>query len=89
MLATDRIWLVTIETAGFRAFATAPTTLDATGATNRPTAPDDPDALALWLTQLGTDIEVLEGDDLRAAFARLTSRFLRAAAGTNAIPRSR
>jgi predicted DNA-binding transcriptional regulator YafY len=47
---------------------------------------DDPDALALWLTQLGTDIEVIEGDELRAAFARLTSRFLRAAAGTDAIP---
>ncbi|MBO0608894.1 helix-turn-helix transcriptional regulator [Myceligenerans salitolerans] len=40
---------------------------------------DDPDQLALWLTQLGVDIEVIEGDELAAAFDRLADRFRRAA----------
>jgi predicted DNA-binding transcriptional regulator YafY len=40
---------------------------------------DDPDAFALWLTQLGVDLEVLEGVDLAAAFARLAARLSRAA----------
>lgn len=42
---------------------------------------DDPDGLALWLTQLGADIEVVEGEELAAAFARLAARFGRAAGG--------
>ncbi|WP_460749089.1 helix-turn-helix transcriptional regulator [Myceligenerans cantabricum] len=42
---------------------------------------DDPDQLALWLTQLGVDIEVVEGDELAAAFDRLAMRFHRAAGG--------
>jgi predicted DNA-binding transcriptional regulator YafY len=40
---------------------------------------DDPDRLALWMTQLGADIEVIEGDELAAAFGRLAKRFRRAA----------
>jgi predicted DNA-binding transcriptional regulator YafY len=40
---------------------------------------DDPDQLALWMTQLGVDIEVIEGDELAAAFGRLAARFRRAA----------
>ncbi|MFE5335406.1 helix-turn-helix transcriptional regulator [Isoptericola sp. NPDC056573] len=40
---------------------------------------DDPDRLALWITQLGMDVEVLEGDELAAAFGRLADRFRRAA----------
>ncbi|WP_211341614.1 hypothetical protein [Myceligenerans xiligouense] len=40
---------------------------------------DDPDQLAPWLTQLGVDIEVIEGDGLAAAFGRLADRFRRAA----------
>ncbi|MFD6176254.1 MULTISPECIES: helix-turn-helix transcriptional regulator [unclassified Isoptericola] len=40
---------------------------------------DDPDQLALWVTQLGMDVEVLEGAELRAAFGRLAERFTRAA----------
>lgn len=40
---------------------------------------DDPDQLALWLTQLGVDVEVIEGDALAAAFGRLAARFGRAA----------
>lgn len=39
----------------------------------------DPDRLALWLAQLDVDVEVLEGDALRVAFARLATRFRRAA----------
>jgi predicted DNA-binding transcriptional regulator YafY len=41
---------------------------------------DDPDQLALWITQLDVDIEVIEGDELAAAFERLATR-LRCAAG--------
>ncbi|MBE1876132.1 helix-turn-helix transcriptional regulator [Myceligenerans pegani] len=40
---------------------------------------DDPDRLALWMTQLGADIEIIEGDELAAAFDRLADRFRRAA----------
>lgn len=40
---------------------------------------DDPDRLALWVTQLGTDVEVLEGEELAAAFDRLAERIRRAA----------
>ncbi len=40
---------------------------------------DDPDQLALWMTQLGVDVEVIEGDELAAAFGRLAARFRRAA----------
>jgi hypothetical protein len=42
---------------------------------------DDPDQLALWMTQLGVDIEVIEGDELVAAFGRLAARLRRAAGG--------
>lgn len=42
---------------------------------------DDPDALARWLTQFDTDIEVIEGEELAAAFDRLAARFRRAAGG--------
>jgi predicted DNA-binding transcriptional regulator YafY len=45
---------------------------------------DDPDQLALWMTQLGVDIEVVEGDELAAAFARLAARFGRAAGSASA-----
>ena len=41
---------------------------------------DDPDRLALWLARLGVDVEVIEGDELRTAFTRLSARFHRAAA---------
>lgn len=40
---------------------------------------DDPDGLALWLTRLGADIEVLDGPELARAFARLATRLDRAA----------
>ncbi|MCK0115977.1 WYL domain-containing protein [Isoptericola sp. S6320L] len=40
---------------------------------------DDPDGLALWLTRLGVDVEVIEGDELAEAFDRLAARFRRAA----------
>lgn len=40
---------------------------------------DDPDRLALWMTQLDLDIEVIDGDELAAAFDRLATRFHRAA----------
>ncbi|SKC52092.1 helix-turn-helix transcriptional regulator [Krasilnikoviella flava] len=40
---------------------------------------DDPDRLALWVAQLGMDVEVLEGAELAAAFGRLADRFSRAA----------
>ncbi|MEV0062033.1 WYL domain-containing protein [Nocardia sp. NPDC050718] len=39
----------------------------------------DPDRLALWVTQLDLDIEVIDGDELAAAFDRLATRFRRAA----------
>lgn len=44
---------------------------------------DDPDRLALWLTQLGVDIEVVDGDELAAAFDRLATRLRRAAGGAS------
>ena len=40
---------------------------------------DDPDRLALWMAQLDVDIEVIDGDELAAAFDRLVTRFRRAA----------
>ncbi len=40
---------------------------------------DDPDGLALWLAQLDVDVEVVDGDELAVAFARLATRFRRAA----------
>ncbi|CAM5785532.1 helix-turn-helix transcriptional regulator [Cellulomonas persica] len=43
---------------------------------------DDPDRLALWLAQLDADVEVIEGDALAEAFARLATRFRRASNGT-------
>lgn len=43
---------------------------------------DDPDRLALWLTQLDADIEVIDGDELAMAFDRLATRFRRSAGGT-------
>ncbi|THV28457.1 helix-turn-helix transcriptional regulator [Glycomyces paridis] len=47
---------------------------------------EDPDRLALWLTQLGADIEVVEGEELTEAFERLAARFRRAAgASTGAV----
>ena len=36
---------------------------------------DDPDRLALWMTQLDVDIEVIDGDELAVAFHRLATRF--------------
>ncbi|MEV6217229.1 WYL domain-containing protein [Nocardia sp. NPDC051833] len=39
----------------------------------------DPDRLALWVTQLDLDIEVIDGDELAEAFDRLAARFRRAA----------
>lgn len=46
---------------------------------------DDPDRLALWLTQLDADIEVLDGLELARAFHRLAARLGRAAGSTSAI----
>ncbi|MFD6137231.1 helix-turn-helix transcriptional regulator [Isoptericola sp. NPDC056618] len=40
---------------------------------------DDPDQLALWITRLDLDVEVLEGQELAAAFGRLADRFRQAA----------
>lgn len=40
---------------------------------------DDPDALALTLAQLDADVDVVSGDELKAAFERLAARFARAA----------
>lgn len=40
---------------------------------------DDPDQLALWIAQLDVDFEVIEGDELAAAFGRLATRFRRGA----------
>lgn len=42
---------------------------------------DDADQLALWIAQLDVDIEVIEGDELAAAFDRLATRFRRGAGG--------
>ena len=44
---------------------------------------DDPDRIALWMTQLDVDIEVIGGDELAAAFDRLATRFRRAAGGAS------
>ena len=44
---------------------------------------DDPDRLALWMTQLDVDIEVIDGDELAVAFDRLAARFRRAAGGAS------
>ncbi len=43
----------------------------------------DPDRLALSLTQLDADIEVIAGDELAVAFDRLARRFRRAAGGAS------
>ncbi|GAA4716272.1 putative DNA-binding transcriptional regulator YafY, contains an HTH and WYL domains [Promicromonospora umidemergens] len=45
---------------------------------------DDPDHLALWMTQLDVDIEVIEGSELAMAFERLARRLRRAAGGAAA-----
>ncbi|WP_018802493.1 helix-turn-helix transcriptional regulator [Salinispora arenicola] len=42
---------------------------------------DDPDRLALWMTQLDVDVEVIDGDELALAFDRLATRLRRAAGG--------
>lgn len=42
---------------------------------------DDADQLALWIAQLDVDIEVIDGDELAAAFDRLATRFRRGAGG--------
>jgi predicted DNA-binding transcriptional regulator YafY len=44
---------------------------------------DDPDRIALWMAQLEVDIEVIEGDEVAAAFERLATRFRRAAGGVS------
>lgn len=44
---------------------------------------DDPDRLALWMTQIDADIEVIDGDELAVAFDRLATRFHRAAGGAS------
>ncbi len=44
---------------------------------------DDPDRLALWMTQLDVDIEMIDGDELAVAFDRLATRFRRAAGGAS------
>ncbi|WP_199041992.1 helix-turn-helix transcriptional regulator [Glycomyces salinus] len=44
---------------------------------------DDPDRLALSMAQLDADIEVIEGEELVAAFDRLATRFHRAAGSTS------
>jgi predicted DNA-binding transcriptional regulator YafY len=41
---------------------------------------DDANQLALWIAQLDVDIEVIEGDELAAAFDRLATRFRRVSA---------
>ena len=40
---------------------------------------DDPDRLALWMTQLDADLEVIDGHELARAFDRLATRYRRAA----------
>ncbi|GGM34579.1 helix-turn-helix transcriptional regulator [Microbacterium saperdae] len=42
---------------------------------------DDPHRLALWVSQLDIDIEVIDGEELSVAFDRLAARFGRAAGG--------
>lgn len=42
---------------------------------------DDPDALALRIAQIGADVEVIKGEELKVAFGRLAARFGRAAGG--------
>lgn len=42
---------------------------------------DDPHRLALWVSQLDVDVEVIDGEELAAAFDRLAARFGRAAGG--------
>jgi predicted DNA-binding transcriptional regulator YafY len=44
---------------------------------------DDADQLALWIAQLDVDIEVIEGDELAAAFDRLATRFRLGAGGAH------
>lgn len=44
---------------------------------------DDPDQLALWITRLDLDVEVLEGPELAAAFGRLATRLSRASRETS------
>jgi predicted DNA-binding transcriptional regulator YafY len=44
---------------------------------------NDPDGLALWMTELDVDIEVIEGDELTVAFDRLATRLRRAAGGAS------
>ncbi|SHI55415.1 Predicted DNA-binding transcriptional regulator YafY, contains an HTH and WYL domains [Nocardiopsis flavescens] len=46
---------------------------------------EDPERLALWMAQLDVDVEVVDGDELAAAFERLARRFRRAAGGVSAI----
>jgi predicted DNA-binding transcriptional regulator YafY len=41
--------------------------------------PGHPDRIALWMAQLGVDVEVVEGDELKVAFDHLATRFRRAA----------
>ncbi|WP_275006053.1 helix-turn-helix transcriptional regulator [Promicromonospora iranensis] len=48
---------------------------------------DDPDRIALWMAQLEVDIEVIEGDEVAAAFHRLATRFRRAAGGVSSATR--
>lgn len=50
---------------------------------------DHPDRLALWLTQLDLDLEVIDGDELAVAFDRLATRFRRAAGGVSTGRRGR
>jgi predicted DNA-binding transcriptional regulator YafY len=44
---------------------------------------DDADGLARWIAQLDVDVEVIEGDELAAAFDRLATRFRRGAGGAS------
>jgi predicted DNA-binding transcriptional regulator YafY len=48
---------------------------------------DDPDRTALWMAQLGVDIEVIEGGELALAFDRLATRLRRAAGGVSSATR--
>lgn len=43
---------------------------------------DEPRQAALWLVQLDVDLEVIEGDELAAAFGRLAARLGRASSAT-------
>lgn len=49
---------------------------------------DDANQLALWMTQLDADVEVIDGDELALAFDRLAARLRRAAASTSSTPAS-